>query len=148
MYDVMCRGVRSAVRWRAAHSLIRHDRQNHTLPGEDPPCALPGAVPVAARHASGDGPWFDLSQLTDECIGLNYVDHAADTGATPPAEPVLFMKAPDTVVGPQDGVLIPRRSVKTDYEVELAVVLGATARYLESPQQARAMSPGTRSATT
>ncbi len=99
-------------------------------------------VPVAARHASGDGPWFDLSQLTDECIGLNYVDHAAETGATPPAEPVLFMKAPDTVVGPQDGVLIPRRSVKTDYEVELAVVLGATARYLESPQQARAYVAG------
>ena len=76
------------------------------------------------------------------CIGLNYVDHAAETGATPPAEPVLFMKAPDTVVGPQDGVLIPRRSVKTDYEVELAVVLGATARYLESPQQARAYVAG------
>jgi 2-keto-4-pentenoate hydratase/2-oxohepta-3-ene-1,7-dioic acid hydratase in catechol pathway len=76
------------------------------------------------------------------CIGLNYSDHAAETGATPPAEPIIFMKAPDTVVGPDDEVLIPRRSVKTDYEVELAVVLGATARYLDSPEAARACVAG------
>jgi 2-keto-4-pentenoate hydratase/2-oxohepta-3-ene-1,7-dioic acid hydratase in catechol pathway len=67
---------------------------------------------------------------------LNYSDHAAETGATPPKEPIIFMKAPDTVVGAQDEVLIPRTSVKTDYEVELAVVLGETARYLDSPDQA------------
>jgi 2-keto-4-pentenoate hydratase/2-oxohepta-3-ene-1,7-dioic acid hydratase in catechol pathway len=72
------------------------------------------------------------------CIGLNYVDHAKETGATPPAEPILFMKAPDTVVGPDDEVLIPRRSVKTDYEVELAVVIGEAARYLDSPEAADA----------
>ena len=76
------------------------------------------------------------------CIGLNYSDHAAETGATPPPEPIIFMKAPDTVVGPDDDVLIPRRSVKTDYEVELAVVLGATARYLDSPDEARACVAG------
>jgi len=76
------------------------------------------------------------------CIGLNYSDHAAETGATPPAEPIIFMKAPDTVVGPDDEVLVPRRSVKTDYEVELAVVLGATARYLDSPEAARACVAG------
>jgi len=76
------------------------------------------------------------------CIGLNYSDHAAETGATPPPEPIIFMKAPDTVVGPDDEVLIPRRSVKTDYEVELAVVLGATARYLDSPEEARACVAG------
>ena len=76
------------------------------------------------------------------CIGLNYSDHAAETGAASPAEPVVFMKAPDTVVGPDDDVLIPRRSVKTDYEVELAVVLGATARYLDSPGEARACVAG------
>jgi 2-keto-4-pentenoate hydratase/2-oxohepta-3-ene-1,7-dioic acid hydratase in catechol pathway len=65
------------------------------------------------------------------CIGLNYHDHAAETGATLPTEPVMFLKAPDTVVGPYDDVFIPRGSVKTDWEVELAVVIGRTARYLE-----------------
>jgi 2-keto-4-pentenoate hydratase/2-oxohepta-3-ene-1,7-dioic acid hydratase in catechol pathway len=70
------------------------------------------------------------------CIGLNYSDHAAETSAEPPGEPVVFMKNTNTVVGPNDTVLIPRKSVKTDYEVELAVVLGATARYLDSPADA------------
>ncbi|MFG3287834.1 fumarylacetoacetate hydrolase family protein [Streptomyces sp. NPDC048179] len=64
------------------------------------------------------------------CIGLNYHDHARETGAEPPAEPVIFFKAADTVVGPNDTVLVPRRSVKTDWEVELAVVIGRTARYV------------------
>ena len=72
------------------------------------------------------------------CIGLNYRDHAAETGATLPTEPVMFMKAPDTVVGPDDEVYIPRNSVKTDWEVELAVVIGTTARYLESDDEALA----------
>jgi 2-keto-4-pentenoate hydratase/2-oxohepta-3-ene-1,7-dioic acid hydratase in catechol pathway len=69
------------------------------------------------------------------CIGLNYHDHARETGAEPPAEPVLFMKAPDTVVGPNDTVLVPRASRKTDWEVELAVVIGRTARYLGSAEE-------------
>ncbi|MER6223550.1 fumarylacetoacetate hydrolase family protein [Streptomyces sp. 900105755] len=64
------------------------------------------------------------------CIGLNYHDHARETGAEPPAEPVVFFKAADTVVGPNDTVLVPRGSVKTDWEVELAVVIGRTARYV------------------
>ncbi len=72
------------------------------------------------------------------CIGLNYHDHAAETGAAVPAEPVVFMKDPSTVVGPFDDVLIPRRSVKTDWEVELGVVIGTEARYLESPDEALA----------
>ncbi|MFF6873885.1 MULTISPECIES: fumarylacetoacetate hydrolase family protein [unclassified Streptomyces] len=72
------------------------------------------------------------------CIGLNYHDHARETGAEPPAEPVVFMKAPDTVVGPDDTVLVPRRSLKTDWEVELAVVIGRTARYLGSTEEALA----------
>ncbi|MEU5772372.1 fumarylacetoacetate hydrolase family protein [Streptomyces venezuelae] len=72
------------------------------------------------------------------CIGLNYHDHARETGAEPPAEPVVFFKAADTVVGPDDTVLVPRRSVKTDWEVELAVVIGRTARYLESAEEALA----------
>jgi 2-keto-4-pentenoate hydratase/2-oxohepta-3-ene-1,7-dioic acid hydratase in catechol pathway len=70
------------------------------------------------------------------CIGLNYRDHAAETGAEPPAEPVLFMKDPWTVVGPFDDVLIPRGSTRTDWEVELGVVIGRTARYLDSPDDA------------
>ncbi|MBL1105271.1 fumarylacetoacetate hydrolase family protein [Streptomyces sp. 5-8] len=69
------------------------------------------------------------------CIGLNYHDHARETGVEPPTEPVVFLKAPDTVVGPHDTVLVPRGSVKTDWEVELAVVIGRTARYLESAEE-------------
>jgi 2-keto-4-pentenoate hydratase/2-oxohepta-3-ene-1,7-dioic acid hydratase in catechol pathway len=67
------------------------------------------------------------------CIGLNYSDHAAETGQAPPPRPVVFMKDPATVVGPYDDVLIPRGSAKTDWEVELGVVIGTTARYLDSP---------------
>ncbi|MGC0420722.1 fumarylacetoacetate hydrolase family protein [Embleya sp. AB8] len=66
------------------------------------------------------------------CIGLNYRDHAEETGAELPAEPIVFMKDPGTVIGPHDEVLVPRDSVKTDWEIELAVVIGARARYLES----------------
>ncbi|WP_030748691.1 fumarylacetoacetate hydrolase family protein [Streptomyces sp. NRRL F-5135] len=69
------------------------------------------------------------------CIGLNYHDHAAETGAEIPTEPIIFFKAPDTVVGPEDTVLVPRGSVKTDWEVELAVVIGRTARYLDSVEE-------------
>lgn len=76
------------------------------------------------------------------CVGLNYSDHAAETGADAPAEPILFMKAPDTVVGPDDEVLIPRGSVKTDYEVELAVVIGREAAYLDGPEQAAGVIAG------
>jgi 2-keto-4-pentenoate hydratase/2-oxohepta-3-ene-1,7-dioic acid hydratase in catechol pathway len=72
------------------------------------------------------------------CIGLNYRDHAAETGAAIPSEPVVFMKDPSTVVGPFDTVLVPRGSTKTDWEVELGVVIGTTARYLDSPEQALA----------
>ncbi|MCQ8194163.1 fumarylacetoacetate hydrolase family protein [Streptomyces rugosispiralis] len=76
------------------------------------------------------------------CIGLNYHDHAAETGASIPEEPIVFMKAPDTVVGPQDTVLVPRGSVKTDWEVELAIVIGRTARYLGSDEAALASVAG------
>lgn len=70
------------------------------------------------------------------CVGLNYRDHAAETGAPIPTEPVVFMKDPATVVGPYDDVLIPRRSAKTDWEIELGVVIARTARYLESSESA------------
>lgn len=76
------------------------------------------------------------------CIGLNYRDHAAESGMEPPAEPVVFMKDPATVVGPDDPVLIPRQSVKTDWEVELAVVIGSTARYLPDEEAALACVAG------
>ncbi|MCD9595049.1 fumarylacetoacetate hydrolase family protein [Streptomyces sp. 8ZJF_21] len=76
------------------------------------------------------------------CIGLNYHGHAAETGAAIPEEPIVFMKAPDTVVGPDDTVLVPRGSVKTDWEVELAIVIGRTARYLDSHEDALASVAG------
>ncbi len=76
------------------------------------------------------------------CIGLNYRDHAAETGAAIPDEPIVFMKDPTTLVGPYDDVLIPRGSTKTDWEVELGVVIGQTARYLDSPEAAAAVIAG------
>ncbi|MBZ6176199.1 MULTISPECIES: fumarylacetoacetate hydrolase family protein [Streptomyces] len=80
-----------------------------------PPVARPGAV---------------------VCVGQNYAAHAAESGSEPPTRPVIFYKAPNTVVGPHDEVEIPRGSARTDWEVELAVVVGRTARYLDSPEQA------------
>lgn len=71
------------------------------------------------------------------CIGLNYSDHAAETGAKIPEEPIVFMKAANTVVGAYDNILIPRKSKKTDWEVELAVVIKKEARYLETVNSAR-----------
>lgn len=68
------------------------------------------------------------------CIGLNYSDHAAETGATVPPEPIIFMKASSAIVGPHDDVLIPRGSVKTDWEVELGVVIGKTAKYVSEAE--------------
>ncbi|CAN7204398.1 fumarylacetoacetate hydrolase family protein [Mesorhizobium amorphae] len=68
------------------------------------------------------------------CIGLNYSDHAAETGATVPPEPIIFMKASSAIVGPDDDVLIPRGSVKTDWEVELGVVIGKTAKYVSEAE--------------
>ncbi|MER7479507.1 fumarylacetoacetate hydrolase family protein [Streptomyces sp. NPDC126510] len=101
---------------------------------------------VRAAADAGDLPVLDATGLRVGpplgrigkivCIGLNYHDHARETGAEPPAEPVVFMKAPDTVVGPYDTVLVPRRALKTDWEVELAVVIGRTARYLQSVEEA------------
>jgi len=64
------------------------------------------------------------------CIGLNYADHAAETGAEVPPEPVLFMKATSAVCGPNDDVIIPKGSTKSDWEVELGVVIGREARYV------------------
>ncbi|HEV2478094.1 MAG TPA: fumarylacetoacetate hydrolase family protein [Puia sp.] len=65
------------------------------------------------------------------CIGLNYVDHAKETNATPPPEPVIFMKSTTALVGPNDNIVIPKDSKKTDWEVELALVIGKKASYVE-----------------
>ncbi len=101
--------VRSAI---AAGRLPRLDPDGRRV---GPPVARPGAV---------------------LCIGMNYAAHAAESGSSPPPHPVMFYKAPNTVVGPDDDVLLPRGSAKTDWEVELAVVIGRRARYLDSPAQA------------
>ncbi|MDG1273491.1 MAG: fumarylacetoacetate hydrolase family protein [Alphaproteobacteria bacterium] len=70
------------------------------------------------------------------CIGLNYSDHAAETGATPPPEPIIFMKANSAICGPNDDVRIPKTSEKTDWEVELGFVIGKEAKYVS---EAKAM---------
>ena len=71
------------------------------------------------------------------CVGLNYSDHAAETGQDVPSEPILFTKSPNTLVGPNDDVRIPRGATKTDWEVELAIVIGKRASYLDSVEDAR-----------
>ncbi len=68
------------------------------------------------------------------CIGLNYSDHAAETGAEVPSEPIVFLKATSAVCGPNDPILIPRGSQKTDWEVELGVIIGTAAKYVDEAQ--------------
>ncbi len=68
------------------------------------------------------------------CIGLNYADHAAESGMAVPPEPVIFMKATSAICGPNDPIVIPRGSVKTDWEVELAVVIGTAAKYVSEAE--------------
>jgi 2-keto-4-pentenoate hydratase/2-oxohepta-3-ene-1,7-dioic acid hydratase in catechol pathway len=68
------------------------------------------------------------------CIGLNYIDHARETNATPPPEPVIFMKSTTAIVGPDDDIMIPKDSVKTDWEVELAIVIGKKASYVDESE--------------
>jgi 2-keto-4-pentenoate hydratase/2-oxohepta-3-ene-1,7-dioic acid hydratase in catechol pathway len=98
-----------------------------------------GKARAQEAHAAGELPVLDDAAALRRgapvarpgkvvCIGLNYRDHAAETGAAIPDEPIVFLKDPDTVIGPDDEVLIPRDSTKTDWEVELAVVIGSTAR--------------------
>ncbi|UFU03300.1 fumarylacetoacetate hydrolase family protein [Ruania suaedae] len=72
------------------------------------------------------------------CIGQNYAAHAAESGAEPPEMPILFFKAANTLTGPNDPVAIPRRAARTDWEVELGIVIGSRALYLDSPADARA----------
>lgn len=71
------------------------------------------------------------------CVGLNYSDHAAETGMAVPDEPILFTKSPNSLVGPHDDVRLPRGATKADWEVELGIVIGTRTSYLEHPEQAR-----------
>jgi 2-keto-4-pentenoate hydratase/2-oxohepta-3-ene-1,7-dioic acid hydratase in catechol pathway len=98
------------------------------------------ALPVVTDIQRFGPPIADVGKVV--CIGLNYVAHARETGADQPKEPIVFLKTPDTIVGPHDQVMIPRGSVKTDWEVELAIVIGAPARYLDSPEDAPACIAG------
>jgi 2-keto-4-pentenoate hydratase/2-oxohepta-3-ene-1,7-dioic acid hydratase in catechol pathway len=99
-----------------------------------------GSLPAIDSPGRFGPPLADPGKIV--CIGLNYRDHAAETGATVPSEPIVFLKTPDTVVGPDDEVLIPHRSAKTDWEVELAVVIGRQARYLANEDEADACIAG------
>ncbi|MEP7111461.1 MAG: fumarylacetoacetate hydrolase family protein [Ferruginibacter sp.] len=86
-------------------------------------------LPVVYEGARIGSPVARPSKII--CIGLNYADHAKETNATPPPEPVIFMKATTAIIGPFDDVIIPKNSVKTDWEVELAVVIGKKAGYVD-----------------
>jgi 2,4-diketo-3-deoxy-L-fuconate hydrolase len=101
-------------------------------------------APIVAERAANGRPLADVRvgapiarphQII--CVGLNYSDHAAETGQSVPAEPILFSKSPNTLVGPFDDVRIPRGSTKPDWEVELGIVIGARTSYLDSPESAR-----------
>ena len=102
--------------------------------------SLPTAGPIESLRLRYGPPIARPGKVV--CVGLNYRDHAEETNAAVPAEPILFMKDSSTVIGPHDEILVPRRSVKTDWEVELAVVIGHTARYLGSADEALACIAG------
>ncbi|MEU4452742.1 fumarylacetoacetate hydrolase family protein [Nocardioides sp. NPDC023903] len=108
--------------------------------------AADGPARAAAALAAGDLPLVEDADalrigapITQPgaivCIGMNYAAHAAESGSEPPSVPVIFFKAPNTIAGPNDTVTIPRNSTKTDLEVELGVVIGKRASYLDSPDQ-------------
>jgi 2-keto-4-pentenoate hydratase/2-oxohepta-3-ene-1,7-dioic acid hydratase in catechol pathway len=101
---------------------------------------LPAAGPVESLGLRYGPPVARPTKVV--CVGLNYRDHAEETHAVVPTEPILFMKDPSTVIGPDDEVLVPRLSVKTDWEVELAVIIGQTGRYLASDAEALASIAG------
>ena len=88
----------------------------------------PSTLPLVANPGRVAPPWSGMGKFI--CIGLNYADHAAESGLPVPAEPVIFMKPTSAVVGPNDPVVLPRDSIKTDWEVELGVVIGEKARYV------------------
>jgi 2-keto-4-pentenoate hydratase/2-oxohepta-3-ene-1,7-dioic acid hydratase in catechol pathway len=108
------------------------------------------AEPVAQRIAAGETEPFGSQRIGSPiarphqilCIGLNYRDHAAETGQAVPDEPILFTKSPNTLIGPNDEIRIPRGSEKTDWEVELGIVIGRRTSYLDSVADAAAAIAG------
>jgi 2,4-didehydro-3-deoxy-L-rhamnonate hydrolase len=88
----------------------------------------PTSLPLVAQPGRMAPPWSGMGKFI--CVGLNYADHAAESGMPVPAEPVLFTKHTSTVVGCNDPVVLPQGSTKTDWEVELGVVIGSVARYV------------------
>jgi 2-keto-4-pentenoate hydratase/2-oxohepta-3-ene-1,7-dioic acid hydratase in catechol pathway len=88
----------------------------------------PASLPLVAQPGRIAPPWSGMGKFI--CIGLNYADHAAESGLPVPAEPVIFMKTTSAVVGCNDPVVLPQDSIKTDWEVELGVVIGEKARYV------------------
>ncbi|MFJ9390893.1 fumarylacetoacetate hydrolase family protein [Nocardioides sp. NPDC101246] len=108
--------------------------------------ASDGPARAAAALAAGDLPLLEGADTLRVgapigkpgaivCIGMNYAAHAAESGSEPPTVPIIFFKTPNTIAGPNDAVTIPRNSTKTDWEVELGVVIGKRASYLDSPDQ-------------
>ncbi|APX76278.1 fumarylacetoacetate hydrolase family protein [Achromobacter insolitus] len=95
----------------------------------------PASLPLVDRPGRLAPPWSGMGKFI--CIGLNYADHAAESGLQVPAEPVIFMKPTSAVVGCNDPVVLPQGSVKTDWEVELGVVIGERARYVSEADAMR-----------
>jgi len=88
----------------------------------------PAALPLVETPGRIGVPWTGMGKFI--CVGLNYSDHAAETGAAVPKEPILFMKTTSSLIGSNDAVVLPQGSVKSDWEVELGVVIGSKARYV------------------
>ncbi|MEM1212844.1 MAG: fumarylacetoacetate hydrolase family protein [Planctomycetota bacterium] len=127
---------------RDASALVR-DIDRHTL-GDGALDTLRDADPATLPEVPRDARWGAPIARPGKviCIGLNYADHAAESGMDIPEEPIIFFKAPNTVVGPYDDILIPRGGIKTDWEVELGVVIGKTVRYLKNEDEALAAVAG------
>jgi 2-keto-4-pentenoate hydratase/2-oxohepta-3-ene-1,7-dioic acid hydratase in catechol pathway len=107
------------------------------------PVVAERAAAGQSRHFAGERIGAPIAQPHQIlCIGLNYRDHAAETGQAVPAEPVLFTKSPNTLIGPDDDVRIPRGSTKLDWEVELGIVIGRRTSYLATVEEARAAIAG------
>lgn len=90
------------------------------------------SLPVVANPGRIAPPWQGVGKFL--CVGLNYADHAAESGMAVPFEPVLFMKATSAIIGANDAVVLPQDSHKSDWEVELGVVIGTTARYVSEAE--------------
>jgi 2-keto-4-pentenoate hydratase/2-oxohepta-3-ene-1,7-dioic acid hydratase in catechol pathway len=136
---------------RAADGTV-HDLSSITAEIDGAFLASDGIARARAALEAGDLPVADVEGLrigapiarptAVVCIGQNYAAHAAESGAEPPKQPIVFFKHPNTVVGPYDEVLVPRGATRTDWEVELAVVIGKEARYVDTDEEALACVAG------